>query len=494
MREVSKFLAILSIAAVLLVSSLGRASEEEAAAKVRQLILAGKLDEADTAFQEAMKEYPNSARLPTLCYSLYSANRRAGRHEQALIHIEAFIERQVQQVGRSPRGGSFARLADDLVSTLQAAGKGETALARLEELTGKVAAAVEKSDSPVARADVAELRGRRIMLLANSDKKDRARAELDAMFADAERAHNLDQKDVGAALVLARVLAVRAELAAIVAPDSVAAETKRHLDFLAAQAERTPVAEVVTAYGTAVLSRINALTYEDPDAAAKELASAKEAIRVLSKDAKAAPLVANLERSLTSLESRIESAQKRNLLVGKPAVALAAESWVNGDALSPEDFKGKVVLLDFWAVWCGPCIATFPHLRKWNEEYGEKGLVIVGVTRYYQYGWDDEAQRPQRAAGDTVEARKEAMPPEKEREAMVKFANYHELKHRFAIMPDDNTLYAHYGVTGIPQAVLIDRDGKVRMIRVGSGEANAKALDDLIQKLIATPAGAAGSE
>ena len=45
-----------------------------------------------------------------------------------------------------------------------------------------------------------------------------------------------------------------------------------------------------------------------------------------------------------------------------------------------KDFKGKLVLLDFWATWCPPCIGEIPHLREANKKYGEKGLVIVGIT------------------------------------------------------------------------------------------------------------------
>jgi len=45
--------------------------------------------------------------------------------------------------------------------------------------------------------------------------------------------------------------------------------------------------------------------------------------------------------------------------------------------LDPKTLEGKVVLLDFWATWCGPCIAEFPHLKRLYEQYRDKGLEIV---------------------------------------------------------------------------------------------------------------------
>ena len=167
--------------------------------------------------------------------------------------------------------------------------------------------------------------------------------------------------------------------------------------------------------------------------------------------------------------------QVRAKLVGQKGAPLEVEAWVNGSAVTDDDLKGKVVLLDFWAVWCGPCIATFPHLREWNEKYADKGLVMIGLTDYYNFDWDGQAGRASRSQ-DTVA-------PEKERAMLEKFAAQHKLTHRLGVQKE-RALSKYYGVTGIPQVVVIDREGIVRLIRVGSGEANAKAIGDLLEKLL----------
>ena len=213
-------------------------------------------------------------------------------------------------------------------------------------------------------------------------------------------------------------------------------------------------------WGTSVFAR-------DPSEA-KDAATSDAAKRIYESQAR---MFAGLERS-------IEAGKTLAALIGKDAAPLSVETWVNGESLKDSDLKGKVVLLDFWAIWCGPCIATFPHLREWNEKYEKKGLVMIGLTNYYGYEWDDAAGRAKKAAGEVTH--------EQEHEMLKKFAAHHQLRHRFGVSTD-RSISQYYAVTGIPHVVVIDQAGKVRMVRVGSGEANAKDIGDLLEKLLASP-------
>jgi len=65
-------------------------------------------------------------------------------------------------------------------------------------------------------------------------------------------------------------------------------------------------------------------------------------------------------------------------LEGKPMPALDPTEWVNGE-VKLADMKGKVVIVDFYATWCGPCMAAIPHNNELLKKYKDKGLVIVGI-------------------------------------------------------------------------------------------------------------------
>jgi thiol-disulfide isomerase/thioredoxin len=167
-------------------------------------------------------------------------------------------------------------------------------------------------------------------------------------------------------------------------------------------------------------------------------------------------------------------------LLGKPAPDFKSEFSLNGKLSKLSDLKGKVVLLDFWAVWCGPCVATFPNLREWHKEYKDRGLEIVGVTTYFKkFSFDKKAGRLEEAQQDLTKAQEQQM--------LKDFAAHHKLDYRLAVLLEKemDKVSDEYKVEGIPEAVLIDRKGVVRMIKVGAEKENEEELAKMIKELIA---------
>jgi len=236
---------------------------------------------------------------------------------------------------------------------------------------------------------------------------------------------------------------------------------------------------LVSNYVSMVSSFVGRNARSAPDTAAKALENAKKLLEGIDSDDRlVTQSIDNFLKNSKAMERTIESSRALVAMIGKPAPEIDPMEWVNGEPLSTlADLKGKVVLIDFWAVWCGPCIATFPHLKHLNEEFGPKGLTILGVTRQYNYAWDDEKSAIARS--------EQPVSLEDEMKMLEKFIGKHELTHRTMLTPEKSDMQARYFVTGIPHAVLIDKQGLVRLVKIGSGADNAREIEETIAKLLA---------
>lgn len=139
-------------------------------------------------------------------------------------------------------------------------------------------------------------------------------------------------------------------------------------------------------------------------------------------------------------------------LEGKPMPALDVTGWVNGQ-VTPADMKGKVVVVDFYATWCGPCMAAIPHNNELLKKYGDKGLVVVGVCT---------SKQGQDKMNDRV----------KERGIQYPTARDPQLKSQSA-----------WAVHYYPTYAVVDRAGIVRIIGL-----QPEYLERVVQKLLAEPA------
>lgn len=177
---------------------------------------------------------------------------------------------------------------------------------------------------------------------------------------------------------------------------------------------------------------------------------------------------------MADLKKDVDAAASTKTIIGTKAPTTPIDAWVNGAPLKAEDIKGKVVMLDFWAVWCGPCISTFPHLREWNAKYAQDGLVMVGVTRLYEYGWD---------AGNNRAVKKPGTKPLEEQIMLQKFAVANQMTHRLAVVTNEE-YWDHFEIKGIPTCILVDRQGKVQLVVTGAGEESAKKIEAKLQELL----------
>lgn len=172
----------------------------------------------------------------------------------------------------------------------------------------------------------------------------------------------------------------------------------------------------------------------------------------------------------------------QSAVVGKPAPELDF-IWSTDPAVRKlADLRGKVVVLDFWATWCGPCIATFPQIRELVAHYQGADVAVVGVTSLQGYVMGLEPGR--------IDTRGN---PEKEFALMPEFIKAKNITWTVAFS-EQRVFNPDYAVMGIPHMAIIAPDGTVRHngLHPGMPKSEKLAMIDALLKEFGRAAAAAG--
>jgi thiol-disulfide isomerase/thioredoxin len=167
-------------------------------------------------------------------------------------------------------------------------------------------------------------------------------------------------------------------------------------------------------------------------------------------------IVGNMDEAIKALRTTIEKRKIQRTLAEGITFPDFQEKAVTGKLLSPANYRGKVVLIDFWATWCGPCLIELPNVLNVYQKYHDQGLEIIGISL------------------------------DQDQERLVNFTKKKNMPwpQFFDGKVWDNKLVVKYGVEQIPTLYLLDREGKI----IGK-DLRGRQLEEAVAKALAKDQG-----